>query len=199
MFWAFDSLAFSNSRLAVTVQSWDRVAGFSLVVQSHNQAMNGTMSEREPLIPQRAKLGEFHPAPEGASRSPCPVVNALANHGYLERSGRNIYMKDLNASMSHVGMSSLLGSVFAIPTYFEYHNPAQAYLQKPVSLLTRLWELIKNPYTFFSYFGCWKRGQESADGKKYSSHHSSFHEFWIGRGPIPKSLYGQSLPQEFST
>src|SRR5688500_2868800 len=70
-------------------------------------------------------VGQFAEAPPNASRSPCPVVNALANHGYIERTGRNIYMDDLNASMRHVGMSPLLGSVFAIPTYFEYHDPAK--------------------------------------------------------------------------
>ncbi|RKK93248.1 hypothetical protein BFJ68_g15616 [Fusarium oxysporum] len=33
-------------------------------------------------------VGEYAKAPGNASRSPCPVVNALANHGYLERSGK---------------------------------------------------------------------------------------------------------------
>lgn len=111
-------------------------------------------------------VGEYAKGPASASRSPCPVVNALANHGYLERSGRRIYMDDLNASMSHVGMSRLLGSVFAIPTYFEYHDPAKAYMRKPVGIWQRLWSLLKNPYTFFEYFGCWNASQIS-DGKKY--------------------------------
>ena len=110
--------------------------------------------------------GQYTPAPANASRSPCPVVNALSNHGYINRNGRNIYMEDLNASMRHVGMSSLLGSVFAKPTYIEFQNPAKAYLRKPISFFARLWQLIKNPYAIFDYFGCWKQGQVE-DGRRY--------------------------------
>ncbi|KAH7882745.1 Chloroperoxidase [Phlebopus sp. FC_14] len=32
----------------------------------------------------------FVPASEGEKRSPCPALNALANHGYLPRDGKNI-------------------------------------------------------------------------------------------------------------
>lgn len=115
---------------------------------------------------QQLPTGQYEPAPPNASRSPCPVVNALANHGYIERSGCKIYMEDLNASMRHVGMSPLLGSVFAKPTYLEFQDPAKAYLKKPVTFLQRLWTLLNNPYTFFDYFGCWKPSQV-CDGKRY--------------------------------
>ncbi|KAK7915328.1 hypothetical protein PG985_013031 [Apiospora marii] len=104
-------------------------------------------------------VGQYAKAPADASRSPCPVVNALANHGYLERSGKKIYVEDLNAAMGQVGMSPLLGSVFAVPTYFEYHDPALAYMRKPVGAWQRAGSLIKNPYSFFDYFGCWKENQ----------------------------------------
>ncbi|KAI0791174.1 Chloroperoxidase, partial [Abortiporus biennis] len=33
---------------------------------------------------------EYCPRQEGDSRSPCPALNALANHGYLPRDGRKI-------------------------------------------------------------------------------------------------------------
>ena len=145
-------------------------------------------------------VGEYAVAPPDASRSPCPVVNALANHGYLERSGRNIYMKDLNASMKHVGMSSLLGSVFAIPTYFEYHNPALAYKTKPVSTWQRIWSIIKNPYSFFDYFGCWKPNQ-TIDGKKYlnledlASHGAIEHDVSLSRRDFAQEQ-GNNKPQQ---
>ncbi|KAF5678669.1 chloroperoxidase [Fusarium heterosporum] len=131
-------------------------------------------------------VGEFANAPPNASRSPCPVVNALANHGYLDRSGRKIYMSDLNASMRHVGMSPLLGSVFAIPTYFEYHDPKKAYMRKDVSVWQRVWGLIKNPYSFFDYFGCWNANQV-INGKKYlnlvdlASHGAIEHDISLSR------------------
>ena len=134
-------------------------------------------------------VGEYAEAPDNASRSPCPVLNALANHGYIERSGREIYMQDLNASMKHVGMSQLLGSVFAIPTYFEYHNPAKAYMKKPVGTWQRIWSLIKNPYSFFDFFGCWTVGQVR-NGKKYinlvdlASHGAIEHDISLSRRDI---------------
>lgn len=123
-------------------------------------------SETSTLLPKLPQPGQYHPAPANASRSPCPVVNALANHGYIERSGCQIYMKDLNASMRHVGMSPLLGSVFAKPTYIEFQDPSKAYLVKPIGFFTRIWRLIKNPYSFFSYFGCWKPTQ-TINGKRF--------------------------------
>jgi hypothetical protein len=144
-------------------------------------------------------VGEYAKAPANASRSPCPVVNALANHGYIERSGRKIYMDDLNASMRHVGMSPLLGSVFAIPTYFEYQDPAKAYLKKPVGAWQRIWSLVKNPYTFFDYFGCWKPGQVSG-GKKYldlvdlASHGAIEHDVSLSRRDVGQSE-GNNDPQ----
>jgi hypothetical protein len=145
-------------------------------------------------------IGEYAKAPADASRSPCPVINALANHGYLERSGRRIYLKDLNASMKHVGMSPLLGSVFAVPTYFEYHNPAKAYLKKPVSIWQRVWSLIKNPYVFFDFFGCWKAGQVSEDGRKYlnlvdlASHGAIEHDISLSRRDVGQDE-GNNEPQ----
>ncbi|KAL1855656.1 hypothetical protein Daus18300_011037 [Diaporthe australafricana] len=38
----------------------------------------------------------FQPAAANASRSPCPVLNALSNHGFLPRDGRNISQSQLN-------------------------------------------------------------------------------------------------------
>ncbi|KAI9675966.1 MAG: hypothetical protein M1822_008352 [Bathelium mastoideum] len=158
-------------------------------------------SNTTPLLSQQPSIGEYAPAPPNASRSPCPVVNALANHGYIERSGCNIYMKDLNASMRHVGMSSLLGSIFAKPTYIEFQNPAKAYLQKPVSFFTRLLRLIRNPYSFFAYFGCWKQGQVS-NGKRYinlvdlATHGAIEHDISITRRDVDQQEGNNALQQD---
>ncbi|KAJ3546110.1 hypothetical protein NM208_g2173 [Fusarium decemcellulare] len=145
-------------------------------------------------------VGEYAKAPANASRSPCPVVNALANHGYLERSGQNIYVEDLNASMRHVGMSPLLGSVFAIPTYFEYHDPAKASIKKPVSTWHRIWSLIKNPYSYFDYFGCWNASQLN-NGRKFlnlkdlASHGAIEHDISLSRRDIQQKQ-GNNDPQQ---
>ncbi|KAK4160492.1 Chloroperoxidase [Cladorrhinum sp. PSN259] len=144
-------------------------------------------------------IGEYQREGKTASRSPCPVVNALANHGYIKRDGRKIYMNELNASMRHVGMSPLLGSVFAIPTYFEYHNPALAYRKKPVSTWQRVWSLIKNPYSYFDFFGCWNR-TKSDKGRKYldlvdlASHGAIEHDVSLSRRDIGQKQ-GNNDPQ----
>ncbi|KAI3400093.1 hypothetical protein diail_4631 [Diaporthe ilicicola] len=44
---------------------------------------------------QNAKF-PFQPAAANASRSPCPVLNSLSNHGFLPRDGRNISQDQLN-------------------------------------------------------------------------------------------------------
>ncbi|KAK8017842.1 hypothetical protein PG993_014168 [Apiospora rasikravindrae] len=151
-------------------------------------------------MPASLPIGQYAKAPADASRSPCPVVNALANHGYLERSGREIYVEDLNAAMGHVGMSPLLGSVFAVPTYFEYHNPALAYMRKPVGAWQRAWSLIGNPYSFFDYFGCWNEKQVTDHGRKYlnlvdlASHGAIEHDISLSRRDIGQEE-GNNEPQ----
>ncbi|KAJ7282306.1 Chloroperoxidase [Mycena rebaudengoi] len=42
------------------------------------------------------KWPEFIPPKEGDKRSPCPALNALANHGILPRDGRNIKFADMD-------------------------------------------------------------------------------------------------------
>jgi len=42
---------------------------------------------------------EFVPPTEGDSRSACPMLNALANHGILPHDGKNISFKELNVAV----------------------------------------------------------------------------------------------------
>jgi hypothetical protein len=42
----------------------------------------------------------FEPPAADASRSPCPVLNSLANHGFLPRDGRNISQDQLNSAFT---------------------------------------------------------------------------------------------------
>ncbi|KAK4201586.1 putative peroxidase, partial [Triangularia verruculosa] len=43
-----------------------------------------------------------------AIRSPCPLLNALANHGYLPRDGRSFHQAELSAALKKVGLSRAL-------------------------------------------------------------------------------------------
>ncbi|WYZ36134.1 hypothetical protein EsH8_XI_000017 [Colletotrichum jinshuiense] len=146
-------------------------------------------------------VGKYVRSPDSASRSPCPVVNALSNHGYIERDGKKIYMADLTAAMRQVGMSPLLGSIFAVPTYFEYHNPDKAYLQPPVSVWRKYLGYLMNPYTYFSYFGCWNPQQYDERGKKYlnlenlASHGAIEHDISLSRRDYAQDQ-GNNKPQK---
>ncbi|KAI8049459.1 Chloroperoxidase [Syncephalis plumigaleata] len=68
----------------------------------------------EPMDPLMARYGSnrmpnWHPTPykhtENPSRSPCPLLNTLANHGYLPRDGRNIDRKTLGTALEHLNLS----------------------------------------------------------------------------------------------
>jgi len=47
------------------------------------------------LCPVAGQTNRWCPAQEGDSRSPCPALNTLANHGYLPRNGKDIGMRDM--------------------------------------------------------------------------------------------------------
>ena len=44
---------------------------------------------------------EYVPPKEGDSRSACPMLNAMANHGILPHDGKNISFRELNAKVRH--------------------------------------------------------------------------------------------------
>ncbi|KAH8112824.1 chloroperoxidase-like protein [Phellopilus nigrolimitatus] len=48
------------------------------------------------------KWPEFIPPTDTDSRSACPALNAMANHGILPRNGRNISYKEMNAAIRNV-------------------------------------------------------------------------------------------------
>ncbi|KAI0758969.1 Chloroperoxidase [Fomes fomentarius] len=57
----------------------------------------------------------YVPAGSDDSRSPCPALNALANHGYLPHDGRNLTQAQLVSALSKVyNISSGFGSVLAL-------------------------------------------------------------------------------------
>ncbi|KAH8702338.1 Chloroperoxidase [Talaromyces proteolyticus] len=48
----------------------------------------------------RPKGHEWHPPLPGDSRSPCPGLNVMANHGWLPRSGKNIDLATLRVAVT---------------------------------------------------------------------------------------------------
>lgn len=55
--------------------------------------------------------GEYHRGSPTDLRAPCPVLNSLANHGLISRSGRNITKDSLLAALNEIGLASSAGKL----------------------------------------------------------------------------------------
>jgi len=123
-------------------------------------------TENTPLIPSKLARGTYAPSGPDDKRSPCPLINSLANHGYISRDGLDIHPNELNRAMNEVGLSKALGAFFALPIFNEHQDPKTAALRKKPGLLARLWAFIRNPWVILAAFGLRRRGQVDAKGKK---------------------------------
>lgn len=101
--------------------------------------------------------GTFAPAQPNDLRSPCPMVNCLANHGFLPRDGRNIRADELYDAVSGAGLGIALASGFVSAVFHEYHP--QATPKKPKSWLRRL---VTNP---LAALGMRRPGQTDSMGR----------------------------------
>ena len=122
------------------------------------------MENRGKTVHPTPPKGVYAPAQDGDKRSPCPLVNCLANHGYINRNGQNIRANDLNAAMNVIGLSTALGAVFAQPIYNEHIDPKTAYLRKTQSFFARLWYFVRYPWSILAKFGVRRHGQVDQQG-----------------------------------
>ena len=129
--------------------------------------MGDLSSESAPLLASGHARGTYAPAGPDDERSPCPLINSLANHGYINRNGKHIHASQLNAAMNEVGLSRALGTVFARPIFNEHQDPKTARLQKKKSLLARLWAFIRNPWVVLAAFGMRRPNQIDSKGKAF--------------------------------
>ena len=124
-------------------------------------------SERTSLISKSPPRGQYAPSKSTDLRSPCPLINALANHGYLPRDGRNVIASDLMTGMKEAGISHAFRSILAYPCYLEYKTPKEVAVHPPLSVWQKLWLLFTNPYKlFFPNFALRRKGQVDSKGKK---------------------------------
>ncbi|KAF4468870.1 chloroperoxidase [Fusarium albosuccineum] len=112
--------------------------------------------------------GTYAPSGPNDIRGPCPLINCLANHGYLPRDGRNVRLEEVLAGMDQVGLSKGLGAAFANPIFLErapsqHHNdpvPQRTFVQN-------VWHTVQNPWSLlFGKFGMRKPGQEDSEGNR---------------------------------
>ncbi|CAM1511038.1 Fc.00g085510.m01.CDS01 [Cosmosporella sp. VM-42] len=125
-------------------------------------------SSTTPLVSTALKKGTYSHAGANDIRSPCPLINCLANHGYLPRDGRNVRVKEVTAAMNEIGLSTALGAVFAHPIFLEHQQAGQGdAVQRPRSLLGNIWFYLRNPWALaFAAFGMRKPGQKDSVGHK---------------------------------
>lgn len=118
--------------------------------------------ETTSLLPLPLPKGEYRAPTPTDLRSPCPVINSLANHGYIARSGRNIRASDLRAAMSILGISIPLRQLLTSVTYLEHRDPSPP---------TRtgggggFWAFLRHPFAYvLGTFGVRAKGQVDALG-----------------------------------
>ena len=90
-------------------------------------------------------------------RSPCPIVNALANHGYVPRNGCNVSYDEVKKALSELGISSTLRTALTYGSYLEHTDTPP----------TGAWAFIQNPFAYFlRQFGMRNPGQRDPSGKE---------------------------------
>ena len=80
--------------------------------------------------------GIYHPPSKTDLRGPYPLVNALANHGYIPRDGRDIRARELYTAFGVTGLSSMLRWGFAYGSIVEHSDDPP----------TGFWAFIRNQF-----------------------------------------------------
>ena len=105
----------------------------------------------------RLQRGDYQ-APQATDiRSPCPIINALANHGFIPRDGRNVSYDEVKTALSELGISSALRTGLTYGSYLEHtDNPP-----------TGVWAFIQSPFAYFlRHFGMRDPDQRDSSGNE---------------------------------
>lgn len=108
--------------------------------------------------------GVYSRAGPNDSRSPCPVVNCLANHGYIPRDGKNVRAAEFYSALSTIGMSRTLRAALSYPIYNVYTDPQQP--AKKSNIFEKLWTFLRNPLSILATFGMRSTNQVDERGRK---------------------------------
>lgn len=104
---------------------------------------------------------EYHPPLDSDLRSPCPMLNALANHGYISRDGRGVRADELRSALiKEVGVSTALATAFTKPVFCEHRGPDDP----TPGLWIRLWKVLLEPFALLG-IGVRNPGQIDSMGK----------------------------------
>ncbi|EKM76068.1 hypothetical protein AGABI1DRAFT_79044 [Agaricus bisporus var. burnettii JB137-S8] len=72
---------------------------------------------------------DFCPPQSGDSRSPCPALNTMANHGYINRDGKNVSAYDI-----HRGLKACYGLSTPLALFLSYVGFAMLRRARPIDL-----------------------------------------------------------------
>ncbi|MCJ1388051.1 hypothetical protein MMC18_000895 [Xylographa bjoerkii] len=104
-----------------------------------------------PVLPK----GEYQPARPTDLRGPCPVVNALANHGYISRDGRNISSVDIKTAMTELGINNAIRTTLTYASYLEHQDDPP----------TGFWTFVRSPFAYLlRQFGLRNPHQQTTSG-----------------------------------
>ena len=99
--------------------------------------------------------GEYRAPSPTDVRGPCPIVNTLANHGYIPRDGRNVRAPELRAAMKELGIGITIRHVLTAAAYLEHQDDPP----------TGFWAFIRHPFAYvFRTFALRARGQVDSSG-----------------------------------
>ena len=85
--------------------------------------------------PASVHKGEYQPPTTNDLRSPCPVVNAFANHGLIPRDGRNVRAHDLDTAMKGLGLSLTIRKILVWGAFFERYDNQPSFFRNPLGYL----------------------------------------------------------------
>lgn len=89
------------------------------------------------------------------------MQNALANHGYLPRDGRNVHYDQVMRGLDQYGLSSLLKWIFTYPVLLEYYPPGK-------EKHWNWWEMLTRPIDYaVRAFGMRPPQQKDSQGRGY--------------------------------
>lgn len=124
-----------------------------------------------PTITSRESTDEEIPRGTYASaratdlRSPCPMINCLANSGYMPRNGRNVHLDEMVMAMKETGCSALVGMFFSNAVFLEHWSEGRTQPQQ--SLLAKVWSVLRNPFELLPHkLGVRDADQVDDQGKK---------------------------------
>lgn len=123
------------------------------------------MTSTKPLV-----KGDYAPSGPDDRRGPCPMINTLANHGYLPRDGRNVRVEDFTSALANVGVAPTLAAVFANPIFQEHIAEKTKTDPEPTpeptpGIVSRALGVVRDPWSAFAGFGMRRPGQVDDQGR----------------------------------